>query len=878
MAKIINAERQNRNCLGQFLCLSLIIAFLPTAAKPQTKPPINNFSIFPEFIDVTSGADSISIAISIGDGGGVLTSFDIILSSPSWWDQISYSNQWGSDSGLTTYIDTISLVIPQYTVSGEWHVGLINVVEHFADFDINWSYYEYNIQGYGFTTTFEVLAAVDTIPPTITSLVVNPAQLDVTTGNDSTLVTFTTMDQQSGIGEVSIRIESPSQRSVVHQWRPPRQTSFTDSAYYSFNRYWETGEWMANVSIRDRVGNTRDYASDDLQALGFAHHLQLIAEEDSIPPAITNFELTPSAISLGDTVWVSLVLSDSLSGLERASISFSDPSGSLLYAVLEAIDPGINNDTLTGYLVPHSGSLNGDWRCNSIYLTDQVGNWRRYYTDDLVAMDFPTRFSFGYAGPVFHVNPAGDDTFGDGTTEAPFATIQRGIDSATDGDTVLVAEGTYAGEGNKRIHSGYVRTGGILAVLSEDGPSKTIIDCENDGYGFRFTSGSDYYPGAEKIIGLLSGFTIRNGRDHRGGGLRFEGEVSPIIENCIIENCVAESRYIENGIGGGIFCNNGPSPTFVRCIIRNNIAESYEGMGGQGGGAYIRNNPDDIGTPTFINTLIYGNIADPGTGNYSSGGGLYFLKSDPEIVNCTIAQNSASEGAGIYIVVGEAKLNIRNSILWGNSSEQMYIGGSASGLVSFSNIQGGEPVVAGEIQWLEGNIDIDPLFENSASGDFHLQAESPAIDAGDPDPSYNDPEDPSQTGLALWPALGTTRNDMGAYGGGQGPPTVLRLDDNRHVISSLPGIFDIHQNYPNPFNPTSTIQYDLPEAANVTLVVYDILGREVVRLVDQQMQPGYHRAVWDAKDYAGRSMPTGIYIARILTLEYTKSIKMLLLK
>lgn len=96
--------------------------------------------------------------------------------------------------------------------------------------------------------------------------------------------------------------------------------------------------------------------------------------------------------------------------------------------------------------------------------------------------------------------------------------------------------------------------------------------------------------------------------------------------------------------------------------------------------------------------------------------------------------------------------------------------------------------------------------------------------------------------------------------------------------SSIPQQFALHANYPNPFNPTSTIQYDIPEAANVTLVIYDILGREVIRLVDRQIQPGYHRAVWDAKDHVGGAMPTGIYFARLLTPDYTKSIKMLLLR
>lgn len=102
----------------------------------------------------------------------------------------------------------------------------------------------------------------------------------------------------------------------------------------------------------------------------------------------------------------------------------------------------------------------------------------------------------------------------------------------------------------------------------------------------------------------------------------------------------------------------------------------------------------------------------------------------------------------------------------------------------------------------------------------------------------------------------------------------LSIDD----LAAIPEEYALHQNYPNPFNPTSTIQYDLPEAANVTLVVYDLLGREVVRLMEGQLEPGTHQVLWDGKTASGQEAPTGIYIARLVTLEYTKSIKMLLLK
>ena len=94
----------------------------------------------------------------------------------------------------------------------------------------------------------------------------------------------------------------------------------------------------------------------------------------------------------------------------------------------------------------------------------------------------------------------------------------------------------------------------------------------------------------------------------------------------------------------------------------------------------------------------------------------------------------------------------------------------------------------------------------------------------------------------------------------------------------LPGKFALHQNYPNPFNPTTTIRFELPSAAQVYLLVYDILGREVIRLRQEQLDAGYHEVIWKGRDLAGRDIASGIYIARLATPEFTKSIKMVLLK
>ncbi|MGA1841276.1 MAG: PKD domain-containing protein [bacterium] len=299
----------------------------------------------------------------------------------------------------------------------------------------------------------------------------------------------------------------------------------------------------------------------------------------------------------------------------------------------------------------------------------------------------------------------------------PGRSIQTAINKAVNGDEIIVKQGIYREQIN---FNGKAIT--IRSVAPDDQAliAATIIDGERKDSVIKFISGE----GADSV---LKGFTIKNGRGSRGGGI-YCRESSPTIANCIISD--NESYPFRPGYeGGGIRCENNSSPTITNCKVIKNLS------GDDGGGISCYGNS----SPLIINCLVAGNWVRSWGGGISSRSGCL-----PTIINCTITENEDGSGAGGLWCFGGASAIVTNCIIWNNKGSEIY----GIPTITYSNIEGGSSGT--------GNINTDPLFADPAAGNYHLQFYSPCIDAG------------TSNGAPNFDILGHPRPkiagyDMGAY-------------------------------------------------------------------------------------------------------------------
>ncbi|MFQ5493746.1 MAG: right-handed parallel beta-helix repeat-containing protein [Phycisphaerae bacterium] len=241
---------------------------------------------------------------------------------------------------------------------------------------------------------------------------------------------------------------------------------------------------------------------------------------------------------------------------------------------------------------------------------------------------------------TWHVDDDNCPGPGSGTAIDPFCTIQEGITAAVDADTVLVADGTYTGPGNRNLNF----AGRLITLRSTNGPGACTIDCQNSGRGFVFQNG-------ETAEAVVDGFTITRGRPSgqiavgNGGGMLITNNSNPTILHCrFVQNGAFGIAAGETGLGGAVFCA-ASSPTIIASTFAHNTATGGSVSNtGHGGGIYCLS-----GSPAIIDCTFSENKAGLSVGGLSNGfgGGACLRFSRATFLGCTFAGNAALGGAGV---------------------------------------------------------------------------------------------------------------------------------------------------------------------------------------------------------------------------------------
>ena len=442
-----------------------------------------------------------------------------------------------------------------------------------------------------------------------------------------------------------------------------------------------------------------------------------------------------------------------------------------------------------------------------------------------------------------------------------YSTIQSAINASSNGDTVLVEPNTYFENINFRGKN-IVLTSRFY--MSND-PADIWATVINGSTPSQPDSASCVmFNNHEDSTAVLQGFTLTGGtgtkwQDEHGAGRYREGGgiliqySAPIIQfNIIHDNRVTDITGVTSTGGGGMRIGDS-YPGIYNNVIMNNTSRYGAGVVLNYTGGELKNN---------VICINYGSF------QYGAGSGIWLNGSFTRpitVTNNTIVSNSATGSTpGIY-GFGAVQAAFLNNIVWGNSSPSniQIAGGSFS--VKYCDVQGGYSGA--------GNIDTLPMFADS---NYYLSPGSPCIDKGDSSTIYNDIEDPNNSGYALYPAMGTIRNDIGAYGGPFAEILSNILIGITQQGTSIPGSFILYQNYPNPFNPATKIRFNIPAvngSGPVKLTVYDILGREAAILVNGELSPGTYEVVWNASGYS-----SGVYFYTLKTENFSETGKMVLTK
>jgi hypothetical protein len=467
-------------------------------------------------------------------------------------------------------------------------------------------------------------------------------------------------------------------------------------------------------------------------------------------------------------------------------------------------------------------------------------------------------------------------------------------------------------QGVKVVFTGHYKFYVKGRLLAKGTENDTILFTINDTTGFHHLTLPDGSWHGIKIFDvavsndstIFEYCTFEYGKSNTGSGMinRSGGAIYSTIDKLRVSHCLFRynKSYDTNtwvGTSGAILIVGNPIIEYSEFCFNESSWGSVMCVGGNTTGAIIRNNHlhHNIGHgtinvcvdayPTIINNIIeynhsYGEPSTPyGHGTLHFSNNTNNNTGNAKIINNTIVNNTnVGEGGGIFVRDGNP--TFINNIVYGNEPSQVDFLWASS--VGFYNnlIEGGREGFTGAAFTgaYENCIDADPLFVSS--NDYRLQDISPCIGAG---------IDSIQIGGAWFYCpdncfYGNVRpNPLGSMpdiGACESPEGTVGVEENEMVS---PTDYALYQNFPNPFNPVTTIKYSLPKRSDVVIKVYNVLGKEVKILINNEQEAGVYEVEFNASTLASGvsakgGYASGVYLYRLQAGDFVQTKKMILLK
>jgi hypothetical protein len=397
----------------------------------------------------------------------------------------------------------------------------------------------------------------------------------------------------------------------------------------------------------------------------------------------------------------------------------------------------------------------------------------------------------------------------------------------------------------------------------------TVFEYCNFSYGKAVGEDSTYWYGGAVCARKCNKIRFSNCRfehnmAYKNGGAMYAKEANITVKGCHFENndCGLSQLY---GYGGGVCLE------FADAVVMQNYFTQNSSTGVGGGLSFEYSNPQiecntfynnfsaigggfvglrSDGNRTIVNNLVIGN------NGYFFGGGIAILETSMLFANNTVVQNYAGAGGGLYFNANSLSV-FKNCIIWGNADAsgeglQVYIWDlySAPGF-SYCDVEGGVELFggsgggAGFNGYYENCLEENPQFVNNGNSPYDLGWNSPCINTGTPDTN----------GLHL-PDVDFAGNnrivenvvDIGAYEFQNSTGQLLNEAKNEYFKA-----------FPNPFSEGLTIEYWVEDKEEITIGLYDAVGRRVAEIVNKDNVTGQKTIYWSTIPEMKNNNPNEIY-------------------